>query len=79
MSECLYQIVCPFYRHQIPIHPSMYQQHTKRYCHGDSADCAILMVMKAASFLVVPRDLYPNQTFRVEEILRSSHPLGPGA
>ena len=45
MSECLYRIVCPFYRHQIPIHTSMYQQYVSQYCNGDSTNCAILMVM----------------------------------
>ena len=54
----------------------MYQQHVSRYCKGESENCAILQVMKKSSFLKVPKDLYPNQTFRVEEILKSGHPLG---
>jgi hypothetical protein len=48
----------------------MYREHEKHYCRGDHSQCAIMMVMKAASFLSVPKDLYPNQTFRVDKILR---------
>jgi hypothetical protein len=70
MSECSYQIVCPFYRHLIPIHEVMYQSHMAHYCHGNSDTCAILQVMKNSSFLKVPKDLYPNQSFRVAEILK---------
>jgi hypothetical protein len=76
MSECIFRIVCPFYRHQIAIHPTMYDQYVNQYCHGDSTRCAILMVMKGASFLKVPKDLYPNQVFRVEGILKSGNVLG---
>ena len=77
MSDCLYQIVCPFYRRRVPIHEAMYQQHVQHYCHGSSEECAIMLVMKNASFLKVPKDLYPNQVFRVQEILASGSPLGP--
>jgi hypothetical protein len=70
VTECPYQIVCPFHRRLIPIHDTMYREHEKHYCHGDYSQCAIMMVMKAASFLTVPKDLYPNQTFRVDEILQ---------
>jgi hypothetical protein len=75
MSECAYQLVCPFYRRLIPIHEVMYQSHAAKYCHGNSEDCAILQVMKSSSFLKVPKDLYPNQTFRVAGILSSPGPL----
>lgn len=76
MSECNYQLVCPFYRKRIPIHDTMYQQHVKSYCKGKSDDCAILLVMKNASFLKVPKDLYPNQKWRVEGILASTDLMG---
>jgi hypothetical protein len=48
----------------------MYREYEKHYCRGDNSHCAIMMVMQAASFLNVPKDLYPNQTFRVDEILQ---------
>jgi hypothetical protein len=71
VSKCLYQIVCPFFRRRFPIHEVMYRQHTEHYCQNEGRECAILAVMKASSFLDVPPDLYPNQTWRVEEILES--------
>lgn len=76
MSACDYKIVCPFYRNLIPIHTVMYQTYVEKYCMGTSDNCAILEVMKKSSFLKVPKDLYPNQTFRVAEILKSPGPLG---
>jgi hypothetical protein len=79
MNECLFRIVCPFYRNRIPIHAAMYQQYVNQYCHGASENCAIMLVMKESSFLRVPKDLYPNQTFRVPDILRSDNVLGPSA
>jgi hypothetical protein len=47
----------------------MYQTYVKRYCEGVNEGCAVFQVLKASNFLKVPKDLYPNQTFRVAEIL----------
>ncbi len=69
MNKCLYHIVCPFYHRRIPIHDLMYQTYVKRYCESDSTSCAVFQVLKASNFLKVPKDLYPNQTFRVAGIL----------
>jgi hypothetical protein len=66
----MYELVCPFYQHRIPIHDTMYRTNVKRYCDGSSETCAIHQVMQQTSFLSVPQDLYPNQTFRVAEILK---------
>jgi hypothetical protein len=70
MSQCKYELVCPFYQHRIPIHETMYRTNVSRYCDGNQASCAIHQVMQEACFLNVPKDLYPNQTFRVAEILK---------
>ncbi len=70
MTKCTYEIVCPFYQHRIPIHDVMYQTNVNRYCEGTPENCAVFQVMRAACFLDVPKDLYPNQTFRVAEILK---------
>ncbi len=70
--ECTYQLVCPFYRRKIPIHDAMYQQHLAHYCQSACEQCAILQVMQGSSFLKVPKDLYPNQTWRVADILSGS-------
>lgn len=70
MSQCLYTVACPFFHRRIPIHDVMYQTYVTRYCEGTSENCAVYQVMKASNFLKVPKDLYPNQTFRVAEILK---------
>jgi hypothetical protein len=72
VSQCLYELVCPFFQHQIPIHEAMYQTNVTRYCDGVNENCAIHQVMQKACFLNVPKDLYPNQTFRVADILKPS-------
>lgn len=69
-SKCALQQVCPFYGRHIPIHDVMYRAYLQRFCEGDSGECAIAQVVQKRGFLKVPKDLYPNQTFRVEEILR---------
>lgn len=66
---CTYKITCPFFTHKIPIHDAMYNQNVQDFCSQNDPACAIKMVMEEASFLNVPKDLYPNQTFRVKSIL----------
>ncbi len=67
--KCGYQAVCPFFRRKSPIHDAMYKTHVTRYCEGTSDTCAVHQVIKGSNFLKVPTDLYPNQTFRVAQIL----------
>lgn len=69
MSQCMYEFLCPFFQHQIPIHEVMYKTNVSRYCEGTNEGCAVYQVLQGACFLNVPKDLYPNQTFRVAEIL----------
>lgn len=70
MSRCTYVLACPFFHRRIPIHDAMFQTYLERYCEGASESCAIHQVLKASNFLKVPKDLYPNQTFRVAEALK---------
>lgn len=70
MSDCSHSIVCPFFHRRIPIHDTMYQTYVDRYCKGSNENCAVFQVLKGSNFLKVPKDLYPNQTFRVTEILK---------
>lgn len=73
MSKCLYTIACPFFHKRIPIHEVMQRTYVARYCEADFEQCAVFMVLKASNFLKVPKDLYPNQTFRVAEILKQKN------
>jgi len=69
-SKCPLQDVCPFFGRHIPIHDVMYRAYVMRFCDGDSRDCAISQVVQKRGFIKVPKDLYPNQTFRVADILK---------
>lgn len=69
-SKCALQEACPFYGRHIPIHDVMYKAYLDRFCEGDHRECAISQVVQKRGFLKVPKDLYPNQTFRVDEILK---------
>lgn len=69
-AACPLQQVCPFYGRNIPIHDVMYRAYVHRFCEGDNKECAISQVVEKRGFLKVPKDLYPNQTFRVAEILK---------
>ena len=66
---CGYKAVCPFAKGKIPIHEAMYKTNTAKYCEGSNAQSAIQQVIAQSSFLKVPPDLYPNQTFRLKAIL----------
>jgi hypothetical protein len=68
--DCGYKAVCPFFRRKAPIHDAMYAQNVKKYCDGEQPQCAVFQVIQKTSFLDVPTDLYPNQTFRLKTILR---------
>lgn len=71
MSDCTHSVACPFYHRRIPIHDVMFETYYNRYCKGSNEHCAVFQVLKGSNFLKVPKDLYPNQTFRVSEILKS--------
>jgi hypothetical protein len=69
-SLCSKHLDCPFHGRRIPIHEVMFQAYRHRFCEGDHKECAIYQVAQQAGFPKVPGNLYPNQTFRVAEILR---------
>ena len=56
----------------MPIHDVMYRSNVTKYCETEGDNCAILKVLSAVGFLHVPDDLFPNQTFRVAEILQKA-------
>jgi hypothetical protein len=66
---CSYKTICPFSKGKIPIHEAMFKTNVAKYCNGESASCAIYQIIEKKSFLAIPPDLYPNQTFRVAKVL----------
>lgn len=67
---CGQKVVCPFFKKKNPIHEAMYATNVTRYCDGSFDSCAVYQVIKGSSFLAVPPDLYPNQTFRVAALTK---------
>lgn len=68
--KCPLQQECPFYGRHIPIHDVMHRAYLQRFCEGDNDECAIFQVAQKSGFPKVPKDLYPNQAFRVEDLLK---------
>jgi hypothetical protein len=55
----------------MPIHDAMLKTNLEKYCEQAGRDCALFTVIEKKSFLEIPEDLYPNQTFRLKEIVGS--------
>ncbi|MCX6908286.1 MAG: GAF domain-containing protein [Verrucomicrobia bacterium] len=69
-SKCPLQQECPFYDRRIPIHDVMHRAYLQRFCEGGNDECAIFQVVQKIGFAKVPKDLYPNQAFRIEGLLK---------
>jgi hypothetical protein len=41
----------------------------RKYCEGDSAECARFMIFKALGKGMVPPDLFPNQVDRARQVI----------
>ncbi len=67
--KCSYCGVCIFYLRKVPIHDVMYKTNVSLYCENDFKACAIFEIIQAKSLLDVPKDIYPNQSFRVADII----------
>lgn len=68
--NCKYHKECPFFNHKIPIHDLMYKTNMIKYCNGQPELCAVFNVIEEKNILFVPKDLYPNQSFRLKNILK---------
>lgn len=66
---CEYGAICPFYHKKKPVHDAVYTHNVSLYCEGEPAQCAIHMALEKVTFLDLPDDLLPNQTFRLKTIL----------
>ncbi len=69
MADCQCLSGCPFFNDQMANMPSLANSMKRRYCQGDASQCARHMVFSALGREAVPRDLFPNQTDRAQEIL----------
>lgn len=73
MAECPLLTQCPFFNDRLAHIPGrMAAVYSKRYCTGDSSQCAIYMVFMVMGMGKVPEDLFPSQTKRAQRIISGS-------
>lgn len=62
---------CIFFNDQMEHMPGVAELLKAQYCRGDFDECARFRVAARFGGANVPRDLYPNQTARANEMLAS--------
>lgn len=67
--RCHYSSICPFFRRTMPIHDAMFTTNVEKYCEQAGQGCALFIIIEKKGFSEIPKDLYPNQTFRLQDIL----------
>ena len=69
MADCECLAACPFFNEKMENMPSMVHIYKDRYCHGDNLSCARFQVFKALGREAVPKDLFPNQGERAQDVI----------
>jgi hypothetical protein len=67
MADCEKLKTCPFFADQMASLPLSSDAMKQSYCRGDKTACARYLV--AAEGIPVPRDLFPNERYRVLQLL----------
>ncbi len=68
MADCELIATCLFFNDQMAEMPSMSNIIKERYCTGSNTMCARHMVFRVLGREAVPRDLYPSQIERADEL-----------
>jgi len=72
MSICEFFGECTFLNDRLGHMPQIAGLYRLQFCEGDSHSCARHMVMSRVGIDAAPRDLYPNQQERAEDIISDS-------
>ncbi len=73
MAECQCLEKCPFFNDKMKESlPAMIELWKKKYCLGDSSECARFIVFQALGREKVPLDLYPHQLDRAQQLLMNN-------
>lgn len=72
VADCECLPTCPFFNDQMAEMPSMAEIIKQRYCRSSNVHCARHMVFRALGRPAIPRDLYPSQVERAEEIINAA-------
>ena len=76
MAECVCLPGCPFFNDQMKDMEGMANIYKRKYCLGDSSECARHMVFETLGKEAVPSDLYPNMRERAGKIMRNGAGAG---
>lgn len=69
MADCECLPACPFFNDKMSNQPGTAEIFKKKFCRGDSEDCARHIVFKKLGKPNVPIDLFPNQKDRALELI----------
>ncbi len=69
VADCECLPTCPFFNDQMAEMPSMSEIIKQRYCRGSNVHCARHMVFRTLGRTAIPKDLYPSQVERAEELI----------
>ena len=69
MANCECLEGCPFFNDKMKNSESLGNIYKRRYCLGDSANCARHMVFTQLGKPAVPADLFPNMKERAQQII----------
>ncbi len=69
MPDCKNLPGCPFFNDRMQNMPGVAASYKKRFCQGDSAECARFVVCEALGKAAVPADLFPNQIDRARSLV----------
>ena len=69
MAQCECLDACPFFNDKMANMPGSAASFKRKYCEGDSSECARFMVFKALGKAKVPADLFPNQVDRAKQVI----------
>jgi len=72
MPRCEFFEVCTFLNDRLGHMPQIAGLYRLQFCEGDSRSCARHMVMSRVGTEAAPKDLYPNQQERAEDIIAES-------
>ena len=69
MADCVCLAGCPFFNDRMKPEEGLGKIYKKKYCLGDSSNCARHMIFEKLGKPAVPMDLYPNMIETAREIL----------
>ena len=72
MAECVLTEKCIFFNEKMANMPGTTASFKRKYCKDDYASCARYEVYKAVGKEKVPKDLFPNQNEKVQNIIASA-------